>query len=43
MGMRKGKGSMISFCYPRDLRGSPQSYSERGDVIKYACVASVND
>ena len=32
-GIRMGADSKISFCYPRDLRASPQTYRERDGVI----------
>ena len=33
IGIRMGADSKISFCYPRDLRASPQTYRERDGVI----------
>ena len=33
-GMRKGGKSKISFCHPRGLRASTQTYHERGGVIQ---------
>ena len=38
-GMRKGDESKISFCHPRGVRASTQTYRERGSVI--SCVWSV--
>ena len=31
--VRREGESKISFCYPRDLRASPQTYGERSGVI----------
>ena len=31
--VKRGAESKISFCYPRDLRASPQIYRKRGGVI----------
>ena len=38
-GIRRGGESKISFCYPRGLRASPQTYHEQGRVIY--CIWSI--
>ena len=36
--MRKENKPKISFCYPRDLRAFPRTYSQRGGVTLCLCV-----